>query len=72
MMETNELILLGLCLWACVATGLLIYHVRLVKRMTHVIFVLGKDLYHIAHGDLEIKIVQGEIQRTYKEKPNGV
>ena len=71
-METNELILLGLCLWACVATGLAFYYWKHFVFCRVVILSLGSELAQIARGDLEIKIVGNEIIRTYKEKPNGI
>lgn len=72
-METTELILLGLCLWASVATGLALYYGKRFIACKLVILVLGKELYEIAHGELEVKVVNGEVVRTkLKEKPNGV
>lgn len=67
-----ELILLGLCLWASVATGLAFYYWKHFVYCKIVIRALGMDLAQVARGELEIKIVGNEIQRTYKEGNHGV
>lgn len=68
----NDLLLLGLCLWACTATGLAIYYYQQQIILKIVCIGLGKELYEIAHGELEVKVVNGEVIRTkLKEQTNG-
>lgn len=63
-----DMVLLVLCLWSCVATGLAIYYFRHYFVLKLVCIALGKELLQVARGDLKIEMVNNEIQRTYKEK----
>ena len=67
-----EILLLGLCLWASVATGLAFYYFRHYFVLKLVCIALGKELLQVAMGELEITMVNKEIKRTYKEKTHGV
>lgn len=59
-----ELLLLGLCLWASVATGLAWHFYRRFEMGKIIIYVLGSELQQIAKGELEVKIVGNEVVRT--------
>lgn len=63
-----ELILLGLCLWASVATGLAWHFYKRYEMGKIIIYALGNELAQVARGDLEIRIVGNEIIRTYKDR----
>ena len=66
-MFNSDTLLLVLCLWSCVATGLAFMFWKQNIKLGFAVFVLGKELYQIAHGELEVKVVNGEVKRTYKE-----
>lgn len=59
-----ELLLLGLCLWASVATGLAWHFYHRYEMGKIIIYVLGSELQQIAKGELEVKIVGNEVVRT--------
>lgn len=67
----NDLILLGLCLWACVATGLALYYFKRYFVLKIVCIGLGKDIVQLARGELHIEITDNEVKRTYKGQTNG-
>lgn len=70
-MSEIELLLLGLCLWASIATGLAWHFYKRLEMGKFIILVLGSELQQIAKGELEVKIVGNEVVRTQlKEKPN--
>lgn len=66
----NDLLLLGLCLWACVATGFALYYFKQYIILKIVCIGLGKELLLVARGELHIEMVNHEIKRTYKEGTN--
>ena len=63
-----DMVLLLLCLWACVATGTAwhFYTRWVVGRL--LIIGLSKDIVMIARGELTLEITDTEVKRTYKEK----
>lgn len=72
-MSGFDLVLLGLCLWACVATGFAVHFYRRFEMGKLIIYVLGSELKQIAMGELEVKIVGNEVVRTQlKEVNHGV
>ena len=70
MIESYEFVLLVLCLWACVATGMAWHFYKRFEMGKFIIMVLGSELQQIAKGELEVKIVGDRVVRTPKEKPN--
>ena len=67
-----EILLLGLCLWASVATGLA-WHFYIRQECLKVVCIgLGRDIVEIARGNLTIEITDSEVKRTYKEHTHGV
>ena len=69
-METSELILFGLCLWASGATYLAFMYWRRFMTSKLIIIALGVDLISIAKGEMDIQIVGDRVIRTPKEKTN--
>ena len=69
-METTELILLGLCLWASGATGLAFMYWRRCVVGKMIIIALGMDLVAVGRGEMDITITNDRVIRTPKEKTN--
>lgn len=67
----NEELLLILCLWSCIATGLATHYYRQQKTLKKVVIVMGLELVEVAMGEMTLSIVDDRIVRTkVKEKPS--
>ena len=70
-MIDSEGILLVLCLWSCIATGLATHYYRQQKTLKKVVIVMGLELVEVAMGEMTLSIVDDRIVRTKtKEKAN--
>lgn len=67
-MSGFDLVLLGLCLWACVATGFAVHFYRRFEMGKLIIIGLGMDLLAVAKGEMDIQIIGDRVVRTPKEK----
>ena len=64
---THDAVLLVLCLWATVATGLALYNQKRFKKLDFVLGITMLGLRHVAEGKAELFIDnEGDVQLKKK------